>query len=253
MNSGSFQDHFSGVAAEYARHRPGYPEALFDWLVEVSPGTECAVDLAAGSGQAARGLAGRFRRVVAVDASAEQVVAAPVIPGVTWRVGRAEDPGEEPWNADLVVVAQALHWFDRESFFAHLSSWLRPGGVLAAWTYQLLVFDDPAIDERIHAFYDGTVGPYWPPERALVEDGYRSLDWPLPEIPAPAFAIERDLTLAELAGYLGTWSAVSRYRADRGHDPVAALAGELRQSWGEGRRRTRWPLALRAGCMPEDS
>jgi hypothetical protein len=61
--------------------------------------------------------------------------------------------------------------------------------------------------------------------------------------------METELTLAELGGYLGTWSAVLRYRSARGHDPLVPLLDRLRSAWGgpERRRTARWPLAIRAG------
>jgi len=93
------------------------------------------------------------------------------------------------------------------------------------------------------------VGPYWPPERALVDSGYRTVDFPFAEVTLPPVAMEAELTLAELGGYLGTWSAVLRYRSAKGHDPVATMLDRLRSAWGgpEVRRTARWPLTIRAG------
>lgn len=52
MSSG-FKDHFSGHAKQYARYRPAYPAALYDWLAGEAPARHCAWDVASGNGQAA--------------------------------------------------------------------------------------------------------------------------------------------------------------------------------------------------------
>lgn len=64
-----FHDHFSGHAADYAAHRPTYPDALFDHLASLAPRRRVAWDCGAGNGQAARALAERFEAVVATDGS----------------------------------------------------------------------------------------------------------------------------------------------------------------------------------------
>lgn len=244
-----FRDHFSGVAAGYARFRPGYPPALFAWLAERAPARDAAWDCATGSGQAAVGLAEHFARVVATDASGEQVAHARPHPRVEYRVAPAERSGLDPASVDLVTVAQALHWLDLPAFYREVRRVLRPGGLLAVWSYGNLSLPDERLDRILQAFYHDTLGPCWPPERRLVEEGYASLEFPFAEAAPPPFAMEADLTLADLGGYLRTWSAVKRYAEAHGTDPVEAVEAELRPTWGDpGRpRRVRWPLAIRAG------
>ena len=245
----SFPDHFSGVAPDYAEYRPLYPDALFDWLARIAPGRERAWDCATGSGQAAVPLALRFDVVVATDASAGQIAAAAKNPRIEYRVAPAEASGLDAESVDLVTVAQALHWFDRPAFYAEVRRVLRPEGVLAAWTYGHPVLDDPRADAVFQRFYSETVGPWWPKERALVDAGYRTIDFPFPEVEAPPFPMETRWPLGALLGYVATWSAVTRYRAARGGDPVADLGGALAPAWGDPDepRRIRWPLSLRAG------
>lgn len=244
----TFRDHFSSSSPDYAAFRPRYPEALFAFLAGHAPGSRLALDCATGSGQAALGLAEHFDRVVATDASRAQIESAAPHPRVTYRVAPAGSSGLADGSVDLVTVAQALHWLDRDAFYDEAFRVLRPGGLLAAWCYTNPAID-PAVDPLIQEFYATTVGSYWPPERALVENGYRGIPFPFEEIAAPHFAIEADLTLDHLAGYLRTWSATLRYAATRGTDPVAPLVDSLRPVWGDpGRsRRARWPIHLRAG------
>ncbi|ANM31815.1 SAM-dependent methyltransferase [Acidobacteria bacterium Mor1] len=248
----TFKDHFSTQSADYARFRPSYPEELYAWLAGQAPGRNLAWDVATGSGQAARGLAPFFERVYASDASAEQINNAVAHHNVEYAVGSCDTSGLAEGSVDLVSVAQALHWFDREVFFEEVRRVSAPGGLVAAWCYGHLTVDS-ALDPLLLHFYEGVVGPYWPPERVLIEQGYRTLEFAFDEIETPPFAIRRSWNLDQLTGYLGTWSAVQRYRADRGEDPIPVLRRELELRWGDAaaEREIRWPLSLRAGRVAE--
>jgi len=241
----SFRDHFSRAAADYATFRPHYPDALFDFLASRTAGRDLAWDCGTGSGQAALGLARHFNRVVATDASAAQIAYATPHSGVEYGVATAERSGLADRTVDLVTAAQALHWFDLAAFYAEARRVLVPGGVLAVWCYDLLE-TEPSVDRILRRFYSETVGPFWPPERRLVETGYRTVPFPFAEFPVPAFAMEHPMTLAQLGGYVRTWSATMRHVEARNHDPVDALLEEVAPYWGD-TRTTRWPLAVRAG------
>lgn len=243
-----FKDHFSGHAADYAQFRPHYPEALFAYLASLAPGKALAWDCATGNGQAAVALAAFFERVMAADASAQQIETAEAHPHVEYRVAPAERSGLETGSADLVTVAQALHWFAIPAFFEEAKRVLRPGGIIAVWAYNLLSIS-PDIDRLIGIFYRETTGPFWPPERDIVEAGYSGVGFPFEEITAPHFEIKSHWTLAQLLGYLRTWSATQRFIAARHYDPVVLLGGELRNLWQPASdvRSVRWPLSLRVG------
>ena len=243
-----FKDHFSSASDRYAAFRPDYPTELFAWLAGQCAATELAWDCATGSGQAALGLAPHFRRVIATDASAEQIRHAQPHPAIEYRVVPAEASGLPDHCLDLVTVAQAVHWFDLPRFYGEVRRVLKPGGLLALWGYGRLRLPGQ-LDGPLEDFYAGTIGPWWPPERALIDDGYRSLPFPMAELATPDFAIEVEWTLPRLLDYLSTWSAVKRYQAARGEDPLPALRARLTPGWGEpGRpKRLRWPLFLRAG------
>lgn len=246
-----FQDHFAPVAAAYADFRPRYPAALFAWLAAHTREHERAWDCACGSGQASLDLADHYARVVATDASAEQLAGAPAHPRVDYRVAHAEASGLEDASVDLITVAQALHWFDHPRFYAEVRRVLKPGGVLAAWSYGVLAIDDARIDALARHFYEVIVGPYWPPQRRLVERGYRDLDFPFDELSPPALELVEHWPLARLLGYFASWSATARYRTARGEDPIEALARALAPLWGapDRPRRIDWPLTLRVGTI----
>jgi len=246
-NDRGFSDHFSGHAEAYARARPGYPPELFAWLASEVPGRSCAWDCATGNGQAAVALAEHFDHVVATDASPEQISHAYPHPRVEYRVARAEAPGLPPQSMTLVVVAQAVHWFDRPRFYAAARRVLKPDGLLAVWCYGLARLD-PDIDGLVAEFYEDIVGGYWPRERRLIDDQYRTLDFPFAEVPTPAFHMRQSWTLQQLLDYLHTWSAVRRYLRREENDPVALVARDIRRLWGAAtRREVQWPVYLRAG------
>ncbi len=245
-----FKDHFSTASERYAAFRPDYPASLYAWLAGLCGERQTAWDCATGSGQAALGLAQHFKQIVATDASAEQIRHAVPHAGIDYRVAPAEASGLADASVDLVTVAQAAHWFDLPRFYAEAKRVLKPRGALALWGYGRMVLP-AALDAPFLRFYTETVGPYWPPERALIDDGYQSLAFPFETIAAPPFAIRVEWTLPRLIAYLSTWSAVKRYQAAHGEDPLPALQAELAPLWGEPDRARQldWPLFLRAGLM----
>ncbi len=247
MNT-AFKDHFSGHAADYRAFRPTYPPELFELLAAVSPAKELAWDCGTGSGQAAVPLADHFAKVFATDASAEQVKNADPHPRVEYVVAPAEACPLPAASADLVTVAQALHWFDLDRFYAEVRRVGKPGAVLAVWTYDLHAVNaevDPVLDRLQTEF----VGPYWPPERALVDAGYRTIPFPFEELPATPFELTAEWDLPALVGYMNTWSATKRFQSAHGFNPVERLSEAFAAAWGDPPtvRTVRWKLALRLG------
>ena len=248
--SAEFKDHFSNRAAGYAAARPTYPPALFDWLASIVRRRELVWDCATGNGQAAGGLAAHFARVIATDASPAQIDHARPFPRVEYRVAPADRSGLEPGSVDLVTVAQAMHWIDTASFYAEVRRVAAPGAIVAVWSYALLRVD-PVVDPIIDRFERSEVGPYWPPERAMVDAGYRTLDFPFPELVAPSIPMTAEWTLAQFADYLESWSAVDRFKRATGRDPVADVVARLAKVWGgpEVSRHIEWPLHVRVGTV----
>jgi hypothetical protein len=243
-----FKDYFGTQAVDYAEFRPSYPAALFHWLAAASPGRALAWDCATGSGQAALGLVPYFDRVIASDASEAQLRHARAHPRIEYRCARGEESGLEQGSVDLLTVAQALHWLDHSAFFAEARRVLHAGGVIAVWGYDL-VRVSPEIDAVIDTFYHDTLRDCWAPERRIVEDHYRSVDFSFAELEPPAFTMERCWTLPHLLGYLRTWSATRVYLDREGRDPVIDVARSLTPLWPEPEeeRVVRWELFVRAG------
>lgn len=250
-----FSDHFSPTAAAYATYRPRYPDGLFDWLADIAPSRAIAWDCATGNGQAALALAARFSHVVATDPSTAQLAQAPASDRVTYAAMTAEHAALANRSVSLVTVAQALHWIDRPAFYAEARRVLVAGGVLAVWSYGLGRFGEPALDGALARFHDTTVGPFWPAERAIVDAGYESLEFPFEEPSAaarqPIIEMAAEWSLDHFLGYLSTWSAVRRARAATGQDPLPAFASVVAPLWGPEtrRRRIEWPLSIRVGTV----
>ena len=244
----SFNDHFSTQAPDYARYRPSYPGDLFRWLAAQAPARATAWDCGTGSGQAAIGLAPHFNRVIATDPSASQLAHAEPNEKVEYRCVAAEASGLDAASVDLLSVAQAIHWFDLDRFYAEARRVLRPGGVIAVWTYTLLDVE-AGVDAVVSDYYRNVVGPFWPPERRMVDDRYRSLPFPFDPVAAPPFEIRTEWSRDDLLGYLGTWSATQAYVKAKELDPLLDLGRRLAPLWPEPAQKKTlcWPLHLRVG------
>jgi len=242
---------FSPVAAAYAQARPGYPPELFAWLAEHSPGRALAWDTATGSGQAAVGVAEHFERVVATDVSEAQLRHAKAHSRVEYRMGRAESSGLPDCSVDLAVSAAAIHWFDRPRYYAELTRVLRPGGVMAAWSYHVARVSEP-FGEILWPFYRDVVGPYFAPGARMVDAGYEAIEFPGAPLTPPRFDSIVHWTLAQTVEFIRTWSGVHAYIAATGEDPVPDVERRLRSLFGgeDAVREIRFPLHLRVARLP---
>ncbi len=243
-----FKDYFSEAAAEYAAYRPTYPIELVEYLARAAPRAGVAWDCGCGSGQLSILLAGRFERVIATDASAGMISRAVPHPRVEYRNARAESSGLPDAVADLAVAAQAAHWFDLPAYYSEVKRVARPGAVLALVCYGNMVIDAD-LDSLMGEWYSGVLGRYWPPERQLVEDGYRSLAFPFEELEVPHLEMRATFTVADVLGYMETWSSVRALEKAQGRDRIEAFRREFARAWGSetATRLIRWPLSLRVG------
>lgn len=240
----SFKDHFSAQSKAYASARPGYPQALFDYLATIAPATGLALDVGTGNGQAALGLASSFAQVIGIDGSQAQLDHAEAAANIEYRIGTADALPVEDASVDLITVAQALHWFPLDDFYAEAKRALKPDGVLAVWTYYLPRFGVDRIDDTVDTFYQDVIGGYWPPERVHVETGYADLPFPFTPVETPDFAMTANWDLNHLAVYISSWSAVQRYRTETGLDPIQSLMESLGPAWGPPMRERQATFAV---------
>jgi SAM-dependent methyltransferase len=186
--------------------------------------------------------------VVATDASADQIARAAKHRRVRYALSPAEMSPLASRSVDVLTVAQALHWFDRPRFWEEARRVLARDGVIAVWSYHGFHLES-GVEAVVHRFYKDVVGPYWPPERAIVERGYGALEFPFAAEEPPPFRLEKRWDLPALIGYLRTWSATQRYEKAEGRDPLLLIRDELAAAWGapERVRSMRWDLDLRVG------
>jgi SAM-dependent methyltransferase len=222
---------------------------VFTFLAQQCPAHDLAWDCGTGNGQAALGLAGKFRAVHATDPSEQQLAHAHPHPSITYRQTDETASGLPSGSVDLVTAAQAAHWFDRDAFYREVRRVTKPGGIVAVWCYGLAAVS-PGVDAVVRRFHDVNVGVDWPRGRELVVSLYRDLDFPFDELSTPEFAIEQRLDLNGFVQYVSTWSAVERHQKRTGNDPLPELLDVLSPLWEGGERMVRWPVGIRVGRVP---
>lgn len=247
-----FKDHFSQVASSYQNYRPTYPAGLFETFAQLSPAQTLAWDVGCGNGQASLGLTAHFDHIVATDASSTQIKSAQPHPQITYEAAPAEASPLSGQSVDAVLIAQALHWFEFDKFYAEVRRVARPNALILAVAYEIFE-SEPEIDAIVAEFYEGPIGPYWTPERRYIEEGYRNIPFPFQDIDFPTFHMSAQWALDDLIGYFSTWSALNLYKAEHDDDPLVEVAAKLRRVWGDPstRKNIKWPIKTRAGRIWE--
>jgi ubiquinone/menaquinone biosynthesis C-methylase UbiE len=240
----NFTDYFSKQSAKYAKFRPGYPQELFDFLTKQVVSKNLVWDCGTGSGQAAVSLANLFTKVIATDASAEQIKHARERPNIEYKVALADASGLKNASVDLITVANAVHWFDIPKFFGEAKRVLKPNGVIAIWCYNFCVVDSD-LKAFMQLFYE-KIKPFWAEPVKLAWNEYKDIEFPFREIKSPQFSLEKQISLDECLGYYSTWSSVQAYKENCDEDPILDLKQKLEPIWGA-ERLVRWPLYLRVG------
>ncbi|OWY18210.1 class I SAM-dependent methyltransferase [Sphingobacteriales bacterium UPWRP_1] len=246
----NFKDYFSTQSDIYAKYRPGYPDALYDFLLQLTPDRLTAWDCATGNGQVAVVLAQHFTTVFATDASPAQINHAAARPNIHYSVATAENSGLASLSTNLITVAQALHWFNFDAFYTEVRRVGKPGSVLAVWGYELCEVT-PAVDAVFMYYYNHILAGFWAQERMYVENRYTNIPFPFNEVATPLFYIELQYNFFEFCGYLNSWSATQKYRQQHGQNPLELVAAQLLEAWGnaEQMRFVRFPVFMRAGFI----
>ncbi|WP_043972423.1 MULTISPECIES: class I SAM-dependent methyltransferase [Acinetobacter] len=240
------KDLFSAQSELYQQARPTYPQSLIDSLIKQLKGFDCTWDCGAGSGQLTRLIAPYFQQVIATDLSQNQLDQAPALSNVSYLQQAAEQCTFPDHYFDLITVAQAIHWFDFEKFYAQVKRTLKPEGVIAVIGYGLLALDDALLNDRIRQLYYQTLNGFWDTERRYIDEHYQSIPFPFEEVSMPAFQIELRWTGQQLWDYLNTWSAVKHYQDQQHESPLLSLQGLLQQQQPIG---VTFPILLRVGRL----
>ena len=241
--------HFNQQSASYLLFRPDYPEALFAYLLNFVNTPHRVWDCGTGNGQAAVALANYFEQVIATDISQAQLDVAPKHTKIRYLCCAAEKTSIKDNSVDLIVIAQALHWFNFDSFYQEVHRVGKKTGLIAAWCYSLGKFDS-VVDNIINTLYSDILGDdYWPAERRYIDEQYQTIPFPFTKIKTPDFSIEKKMGFAQLLGYLQTWSAVKEYQKRNHINPLNLVFKELELAWGDLQHQytIQWPLHLLVG------
>ncbi|GAA6011923.1 hypothetical protein JCM11491_000104 [Sporobolomyces phaffii] len=183
-------------ATKYAASRPHYPPALYAHVLEYAstPDRHTVLDVGCGPGLSTFAFASEFDHVIGVDPSrnmvhhardlaSERELKGDVATGrVRFEQGSVDqlDQVVSPNSVDLVVAAQAAHWFDPVPAYASILSVLKPGGAFVFWGYGEISFPArPELSALIPPYSGGLLGPYWEqPGRSIVE--HLLVPFPLP-------------------------------------------------------------------------
>lgn len=240
-----FKDYFSQNAEDYKKFRPSYPDEMIQFIVEQCSYKNEAWDCATGNGQVAQMLSPYFQKIIATDASAQQIKHALPYPNIDYQVATAESSNLRSQSIHLITVAQAIHWFDLAAFYQEVKRVAAPEAILAIWGYHNHSIN-AEIDAVILKLYRDILKDYWPPERKKVEEKYTHLQAPFQALHSPDFFMKKQIDLSGLIGYLCTWSALQIYISKNSNNPIQYIYDELLKKWGDPNeiKEISWPVFL---------
>ncbi|QRM90263.1 methyltransferase domain-containing protein [Lacinutrix sp. WUR7] len=245
------KDNFSTESDKYAKYRPIYPEAFFDYLKSLMERKQIAWDCGTGNGQVAYKLAQSFDTVMASDLSQAQIDNASKSDNIYYTVQRAEKTNYADAIFDLIIVSQAIHWFDFDAFYKEVKRTLHPNGFLCVVGYGTIQMSGE-IGKLIAHFYSDIIGSYWDEERKYLDENYQSIPFPFQEIETPTFINTLYWSLEHLIGYLNTWSSVKHFIDQNAYNPVDSLQLQLEKHWNsEDLKEVKFPILLRIGRLKE--
>ena len=241
------KDHFSSDSDQYAKYRPSYPRELFEWINFQVDKKEAAWDCGTGNGQIAIELIKTFYAVNATDISEQQLAEAVKHEKIEYSKQPAEKTNFPNDHFNLIIVGQAVHWFNFEEFYQEVNRTLKKDGLLVITGYNR-PYITPEVDEVVSHLYVDILGKFWDKERKFIDDNYSTIPFPFAEIQVPLLQNMYGWSLDHLKGYLKTWSAVKQFLKEKKYDPVDEVAEALEKAWGDRKmREVRFPILLKAG------
>ena len=243
---------FGTQADIYAKARPHYPDALFDWIATQSPKCENVWDVGTGSGQAALSLSERFGSVYATDIDSAQInqaqiKQAPTHSNITYAVAPAYRSGLLDRSQDAVTVATALHWFDFERFWTEVARVTKPGGLFCAWTYHR-AYAEPDIHLSLIDPVLEVLKPYWSEGNRISWRGYLDADvkCPFKRIETPEFTCALKWTPTQILGMMRSMSAHKKARLDGKDKDLEAIESKALKILGVTPRPYNLPIHVLA-------
>ncbi|MGD1840571.1 MAG: class I SAM-dependent methyltransferase [Thermonemataceae bacterium] len=241
------KDRFSFQASQYAQYRPHYPTTLYAYLQEIISNKEKAWDCGTGNGQVATQLATFFDTVFATDISKAQLAAASSLPNLHYSQQPAEQTNFPDHSFDLIVVAQAIHWFDFNAFYKEVYRTLKEEGVLVVIGYGLVQVN-AIIDAITQVLYYDILGDFWDEERKYIDEHYQTIPFPFEERTPPTLSNTLPWSCAHFLAYLQTWSAVKHFVQQKGYNPIEQVRKQYLTAW-RGTEKVHFPMLLRVGNL----
>jgi ubiquinone/menaquinone biosynthesis C-methylase UbiE len=243
-------NHFETDGANYAKFRPTYPENLALQLSNLCHTHDCAIDIGCGTGQLTGLLTNRFERVIGLDPSQTAIDHATPHDKITYLKGAAEETLQPDQSVDLIVAAQAAHWFDMPKFNTEDARIAKPKAIVALVSYGVFTMEGE-IGARFEHFYWHDIFKYWPKERRHVENGYRDLKLGYRDIDQECLGeqltIERQWSRDALLGYVATWSAYRQALKNNtngdGQKLLDRFSRDIKNIWPDNvEHKITWPI-----------
>ena len=227
-------------AAKYSAKRPEHPVAIVDNVLaflrkKYSGPMSMALDVGCGTGMSTCNLFGKFDNILGVDLSAamiEQAKKSYSADSVEFKVSGAETLPVEDCSVQTVLVGRAIHYFDQKTFFQEANRILVPGGVLAYYSVHfptVFVENDEEKSKHINDIFwdymDTYLEKYWTRnafDGQLIgarnrRDYYVNMKHPFAETEVDeTVSYDREVTIADLARELDTYSAAVKHREEKG-------------------------------------
>lgn len=226
------KDNFSDQSDFYAKFRPTLPIELFDYIIELTPERELVWDCGTGNGQSAYILSNFFKQVKATDISENQLKNAVQKSNIHYSKQPAEQTDFEDGSFDLIMVSQAVHWFDFDRFFKESKRVMKPDGIIAVAGYDLPRLS-PEINELIQRLYKEILAGFWDDERQHIDNHYQNIPFPFEEIKIPDFHIHDEWKPEHLQGYLNSWSGLRHFIREKNYNPLDEMQSEFENAWGK--------------------
>ncbi len=241
------KDNFSEKSNNYKQFRPNYPSEIFDFVFSKIKDFNIAWDCGTGTGQIVTNLAPHFDKVFATDISIKQIENAEKFDNVEYSVLPAEKTNFANETFDLVIVGQAIHWFDFEKFYQEAKRTSKKDAILVVVGYGRVKIND-TIDKVVDQLYYDILGKYWDKERKYIDKNYATIPFPFQEIKTPTFINSYSWSLEHLIGYFETWSAAKHYQKQNSINPVELIIDNLKAVWPENETQTvNFPILQRVG------
>lgn len=242
-------EHFQSNGELYAAFRPTYPVELADSLAKLASNHQVALDVGCGNGQLTTLLSPHFEKMIGVDVSKNQLCHAQPVSNITYLEQVAEKIELADASVDLIVVAQAAHWFELESFYSEVRRIAKQDATIALISYGVPYIVDP-VNSIFQQGYWQDIHEFWSPERKHVEAGYSDLYFPFSEINFPSHSIQKTMMIEEFISYIMTWSAYNNACNNDSQYKFEQFFQKLRNTWkADSCKEVVWPISVRAAYV----